>query len=88
VKSRKMTEPHAQAWKARACAVLGVRRGTRTCGDTAGVGNERDHRRAWEAGQSLSGRQARVSRGGWVGRPTRRLVRPLGPGDGPMDPSP
>jgi hypothetical protein len=34
------------------------------------------------------GAGARVSRGGWVGRSTRQLVRPLGPGDGPMDPSP
>jgi hypothetical protein len=24
---------------------------------------------------------ARVGRGGWVGRPAHRLVRPLGPGD-------
>jgi hypothetical protein len=36
------------------------------------------------------GRRARMRVGvaGSVGRPAHRLVRPLGPGDGPMDPSP
>jgi hypothetical protein len=70
-KSQKMAEPHAQA-----CAALGVRHGTETCGDTAGVEHEWDRGHAQEAG-----------RGGWVGRPAHRLVQPLGPGDGPMDPS-
>jgi hypothetical protein len=40
--------------------------------------------RGWDLGRVGT----RVSQGGWVGRPSRRLVRPLGPGDGPMDPSP
>jgi hypothetical protein len=71
-------------------------RGTR--GDTAGAGHERDHGRvrargggAHEGGRSGrdSGRAGgRASQGGWVGRSARRFVRPLGPGDGPIDPSP
>jgi hypothetical protein len=83
-KSQKMAEPHAQAWNARARAALGVRRGTGTRGDTAGAGRERDCGRAQDSGWV----GACASRGGWVGRSAHRLVRPLGPGDGRMDPSP
>jgi hypothetical protein len=61
-------------------------------GDTAGAGHEQDCWRAREAGWGPRGRQARAgaraSWGGWVDRPSHRLVRPLGPGNGAMDPSP
>jgi hypothetical protein len=49
-----------------------------TMGERVGGGRGRDSGRAG----------AHVSRGGWVSRSAHRLVRPLGPGDGPMDPSP
>jgi hypothetical protein len=34
------------------------------------------------------GARSGASQGGWVSRSAHRLVRPLSPGDGPMDPSP
>jgi hypothetical protein len=86
VKSQKMVEPHVQAQNARARMALGVWSGTRT-GPRA---------RAREVGRGPRGRQARVglkvggahvSRDGWVDRPARRLVLPLGLDDGPIDPS-
>jgi hypothetical protein len=51
---------------------------------TAGVG------RTWEAGGAHAGLTAGklVRRGGWLYRPAHWLIRPLGPGDGPMTPSP
>jgi hypothetical protein len=55
-KSQKMAEPDAQARNARARAALGVRCGTRTRGDTEGVGRERDRGRA-------QGRQGGAPRG-------------------------
>jgi hypothetical protein len=76
--------------------VLGVRRGTGTRGDTAGVGRGRDRGRARgrQGGAHVGGMRerdsgrvgARASRGGWVCRSAHRLVRPLGPGHGPIDP--
>jgi hypothetical protein len=53
--------------------------GPRACAREAGRGpRERDSGRAG----------ARASQGGWVGRAAHWLVRPLGLGDGPMNPSP
>jgi hypothetical protein len=68
VKSRKMVEPHAQAWNARVRAALGMRCRTGTRGDTVGVGRE------WEWGPH--GRQVQVGLGaggracesGWLGQ--------------------
>jgi hypothetical protein len=78
-----------------------MRHGTGTHGDTVQAGRERDRGHArgrrggagpvWEAGAGGTRGGwvgAHVSQCGWVCRPARRLVRPLGPGDGPMDPSP
>jgi hypothetical protein len=68
------------------------------CGDTVGEGHEWDHGRVRgrRGGAHVGGGRGRdsgragahVSQGGWVSRSAHRLVRPLGPGDGPMDPSP
>jgi hypothetical protein len=64
IKSQKMAEPHAQAR-----AALGVRHGTETCGDTAGVEHEWDRGRAQEAGRGLRGRaRLRVGVAGSVDR--------------------
>jgi hypothetical protein len=60
-KSQKMAEPHAQAWNARARAVLGVRRGIRTCGNTVGAGRERDR---GHARGRRGGARAGASQGG------------------------
>jgi hypothetical protein len=86
-----MAEPHAQARNARAC-VTRDQDAWRYCGGETRTG---PRARTWEAGRGRAGgRQdsrradARVSRGGWVGRPARRLVRPIGLGDGSMDLSP
>jgi hypothetical protein len=42
-----------------------------------------------EAGTGRTqGGRAGVSQGDWVDRLAHKLIRPLDPGDGPMDPSP
>jgi hypothetical protein len=61
-----------------------ARRGIGKRDDTVGVGHERDHWRARgrRGGARVGGRHrqdlgragTRASRGGWVGRPARRLV--------------
>jgi hypothetical protein len=101
-KSRKMAELHTHARDTRARAAPGMRCGTGirgdttregrvatqwggTHGDTTGRGEAHPGGRC---GQDSGWAGGRASRGGWVGRSAHRLVRPLGPGDGPMDPSP
>jgi hypothetical protein len=65
-------------------AILRGRDANETTGARAGGGARTGGRRWRDSGRV----GAHASRGGWVGRPARRLVRPLGPGDGRMDPSP
>jgi uncharacterized protein YhaN len=92
-KSQKMDETHAQAWDAWARTARGqdawwycgggTRTGLRARACEAGGAHE-GGRRGRDSGRA----GVHASQGGWVGRPARRFVQPLGPGDGPIDPSP
>jgi hypothetical protein len=71
-----MAERAAKSWKNSWATCAGVervstralfmRRGTGTCGDTAGAGCERDRGRARDSGRV----GVHASRGGWVGQPS------------------